>query len=155
MQIRGRRIYSLGSVRFVLTPFRALPPCCVCPAPALPTAACPASRRTCRLLEVPSQNPAAHVTSLPSAQAALVKVSTIPSLPLHSGSPPRSHGRGGDPAVARGLGVPGMRCILSRGSDPSIPRCFSIFTMLESLSGSTNCAFGSDTAYAASQLLSS
>lgn len=155
MQIRGRRIYSLGSVRSALTPFRALPPCCVCPAPVLPTTACPASRRTCRLLGVPSQNPAAHVTSLPSARAALVKVSTIPSFPLRSGSPPRSRGRGGHSAVARGLGIPGMRCILSRGSDPSIPRSFSIFTVLESLSGSTNCAVGRDTTYAASQLLSS
>lgn len=92
MQIRGRRIYLLGSMHFVLIPFHGLPPCCMCPAPVLPTRACLASQRTCRLLRVLSQNSVALVMSLPSAQTALVKVSTAQSFPIRSGSPPRTCG---------------------------------------------------------------
>lgn len=97
--------------------------------------------------------------SLPSAQTALVKVRTAQSFPIHGCSPPCTCSslrvRRGSPQLPCGLRVPGICCILPQGSDPSTPCSFSIFTALESFSGSTNRAFGTHIVYAASQLLSS
>lgn len=125
----------------------------MCPAPALPTRACPASRRTRRLLGLlPLSHGPCHVSALGSDRSGESQGFPARGRSPPVGAAPCGLGGGISPCGQR---VPGICCDLSQGSDPSTPHSFSVFTVLESLSGSANRAFGPDTVHAASWLLGS